>query len=549
MNTALRPLLALCGVAIVSQAAMAQLAVTGTSPVLNASNVNRNSAVSVTFDRPVNPSTFTVNQSFRVFGKLRGVVNGSLAFSNGNQTVTFTPSAAFMPGESVMVVMANTLRGADNVALRNAGYSFMFTTGVTASYHKFEFRGNISNRDNTGAQTRIYGGLACDLNSDGYCDMTTINEVSSDLRVFLNNQNGWFGPMLPTYTPIPYESSPNDVADFDQDGFIDVVVSSYAENNIAVAWGNGDGTFDPPLVIAVGTTPRGFGIIDVDGDGDLDITVANSGSNSISVIRSNSNRTFAPVVNFAVTGGPYGMTNADMNRDGIMDLITGTVNGEQCKVYRGNGNGTFSLIDTKSIGGRNWVITAGDLNNDGHMDISAANSTSATGAILMGSTNGILSTPAIMPTGGHTVSTDLADLDGDGDLDWILSSFGAGLWYVYLNNGAGSFIPYLDLIAPANPSCAVPMDYDGDGDIDLVLTDEIADVMVMYENVCSIDFNNDGSLFDPQDIDAFLSVYGEGPCIPASATCDSIDFNNDGSLFDPEDIDDFLRVFSEGPCI
>ena len=48
MNTALRPLLTLCGVAIVSQAAMAQLAVTGTSPVLNANNVNRNSAISVT---------------------------------------------------------------------------------------------------------------------------------------------------------------------------------------------------------------------------------------------------------------------------------------------------------------------------------------------------------------------------------------------------------------------------------------------------------------------------------------------------------------------
>ena len=63
-----------------------------------------------------------------------------------------------------------------------------------------------------------------------------------------------------------------------------------------------------------------------------------------------------------------------------------------------------------------------------------------------------------------------------------------------------------------------------------------------------IDFNNDTSLFDPQDIDAFLSVYSEGPCIPATATCNDIDFNNDGSVFDPCDIDAFLLVFSEGPC-
>ncbi len=64
----------------------------------------------------------------------------------------------------------------------------------------------------------------------------------------------------------------------------------------------------------------------------------------------------------------------------------------------------------------------------------------------------------------------------------------------------------------------------------------------------SIDFNNDTSLFDPQDIDAFLSVYSEGPCVPPTATCNDIDFNNDSSLFDPCDIDAFLLVFSEGPC-
>ncbi len=64
----------------------------------------------------------------------------------------------------------------------------------------------------------------------------------------------------------------------------------------------------------------------------------------------------------------------------------------------------------------------------------------------------------------------------------------------------------------------------------------------------SIDFNNDGSLFDPTDIDAIFSVFSEGPCVPSTATCNDIDFNNDGSLFDPCDVDAFLLVFSEGPC-
>ncbi len=67
-------------------------------------------------------------------------------------------------------------------------------------------------------------------------------------------------------------------------------------------------------------------------------------------------------------------------------------------------------------------------------------------------------------------------------------------------------------------------------------------------NCDSVDFNNDGSLFDPTDVDAFLQVFSEGPCIPPGAQCNDVDFNNDGSVFDPCDIDSFLLVFSEGPC-
>jgi hypothetical protein len=70
----------------------------------------------------------------------------------------------------------------------------------------------------------------------------------------------------------------------------------------------------------------------------------------------------------------------------------------------------------------------------------------------------------------------------------------------------------------------------------------------MHVHCDGVDFNNDGSSFDPTDIDAFLSMFSEGPCIPASSMCNDIDFNNDGSVFDPCDVDAFLLVFSEGPC-
>jgi hypothetical protein len=64
----------------------------------------------------------------------------------------------------------------------------------------------------------------------------------------------------------------------------------------------------------------------------------------------------------------------------------------------------------------------------------------------------------------------------------------------------------------------------------------------------SIDFNYDASLFDPADVDAFFSVYSEGPCVPVHAICGDADFNNDGAV-GPEDVESFLWVFGEGPCL
>ncbi len=71
----------------------------------------------------------------------------------------------------------------------------------------------------------------------------------------------------------------------------------------------------------------------------------------------------------------------------------------------------------------------------------------------------------------------------------------------------------------------------------------------VQSNRCdSLDFNNDGSIFDITDVDALLSVFSEGPCVPATAICNDIDFNNDSSSFDIRDIDSFLSLLSEGSC-
>lgn len=511
------------GVGGVVGVASGQMAVVSISPAINAQNVARGTAISVTFDRAVDRATVTP-ANFWAMGKLIGPVAGGaggggvISYSNGDRTVTLTPSRAFFAGEAVVVTMSRNLRGADGVALRSAGYSTTFLTGSTPGYRTFRHYATISNRDITGAQTRIYGGVACDLNRDGCCDITTINEVSADLRVMLNvcDGSGGLGAMLTPYTPVPFEASPNEVADFDRDGFIDIVTGSDGTDQIAIAMGRGDGTFRTPILINTGQNPRGFGVLDFDGDGDLDITVACANSNVVSRITNLGGGNFSAASNFAVAGGPYGMATGDMDGDGILDLAIGCRADQTCKVLRGNGNGTFTQASSRGMGGENWVLNLGDLNGDGRLDVAAGNSFSANGSILFGNGNGTMQQAIVYPNGGHTASSDLVDLDGDGDLDWVLSSFGAGTWYSYLNNGAGLFTPFEDFPAPSNPSCAVPVDIDGDGDMDLVLTDEIADVLVVMKNVCVADYDDGSGAGKPDggvtidDLLYYLSIFEAG---------------------------------------
>lgn len=143
-----------------------------------------------------------------------------------------------------------------------------------------------------------------------------------------------------------------------------------------------------------------------------------------------------------------------------------------------------------------------------------------------------------------------ASIDAD-DVDYLGSIVDAGLGDGFFGdanqNGQldccdrqAAINAWGSVIGSAQYKIELDVDLDGDNDA----ADQAA--FAALQLPVDIDFNNDGSIFDTQDIDALLSVFSEGPCIPGTATCDSIDINCDGSLFDSADIDLFLEAFAEG---
>jgi FG-GAP-like repeat/Bacterial Ig-like domain len=444
-------------------------------------------AVTIDFDKPLDPTSVTAG-TFRVFGRVSGAKTGVLSFSNGNQRVTFFPNRPFSAGETVRVNLSHAIAAADLTTLRPAGYFFQFQV-VTRQAGTFQQIAVMSNRTNN-LQTRIYGAAATDLNHDGYADLATINEVSADIRVFLSRADGTglYQPFLSPQT-IGVESSPNDPADFNNDGNTDLCIAATESNSVWVMLGAGDGTFYSSQEIPVGDTPHAIASIDVDGDGDPDIVNANQVANSLVMMINDGNGVFGPAT--PLSGGvnaEYGLAAADMNNDGICDLVVAGLVGQEIRVQLGNGDGTFTPAGpSQPSGGNTWVVVVDDINGDGNLDAATANSISGNGAILLGDGLGHFGAPDTITTGGHTPSVDLGDLDGDGDPDLVLSVFENGFWRYYVNDGTGIFTLKQEFTALNSPSCSVLYDFDNDGDLDMALTDELADVLVLMRNLGTVD--------------------------------------------------------------
>lgn len=499
---------------LVSTTAMqaAELNVVGMSPPRHILNAPLTTSITIDFNQPVMVSTVN-SSSFRVGGRWSGPAPGAFGFSNGDQRVTYTLDAghSFSAGEVVLVNLSTAIQASDGSPFRQGGFAYIFWTVAAPASRQFYQLDVMSNRTTPGVNTRIYGAAGADLDGDGFLDLSTVNEDSHDIRVFMNRADGTglFHPFLQPPLPIGIEASPNEPADFNGDGNPDIAAAASSSNSVWIALGNGDGTFMPAQSVTVGNIPHGLALLDADGDADMDIVTSNTGGNNVSLLLNNGSGVFGPATNFEGGGaGEYGIATADMNNDGIFDLVVGVQASQRIVVHLGNGNGTFTQQPFAASGGSVWMVVCGDVNGDGNMDVTTANGVSSSGSILMGNGMGGLSAPSVMPTASHCVASDVGDLDGDGDMDWVLSSFGGGQWRVFTNNGAGVFTLDQTINAVSNPSCAIILDFDNDRDLDLVLTDEIADLVTLRQNIGPAilgEMNCDGRI-DGKDIAGFVEA-------------------------------------------
>lgn len=412
-----------------------------------------------------------------------------------------------------------------------------------------------------------------DFNNDGVTD--TAYQLQSQtanigVGVYLGNGDGTFAsnPIVRTTTTAGQFKT----FDVNNDGNLDLLE---VVGRCNAYLGSGDGTFQPAIVNPANVFVRHV-VTDINLDGKLDVVWISPGhpGQLYRSLGDGAGHFGAGVIVGEVPAEDEEIAFGDITGDGAPEVFTGhrqglSIPGGVFSVYPNNADGTFGarqdrFITAQPLSPAVGAIACADFDGDGDGDVIV----SANGLLMYrnpGDGN-LPSTPELVQSRGASMLR-VADIDLDGDPDLYGRSAVA---MAYLNRGTGVMDVMAMPVYDSNGRNIVVGDVNNDGRQDVVFEPEnswykfvflnharwsqdfngngVPDECEGFLRCDDIDFNRDATRYDPTDIEAFLSVFSEGPCVPAGAHCGDVDFNNDRSRFDPEDVNAFLSVFSDGPC-
>ncbi len=279
--------------------------------------------------------------------------------------------------------------------------------------------------------------VVADFNNDGILDLATANSADGTVSVLLGNGAGGFASSPDS--PITVGNQPDAVAaaDLNLDGNVDLIIANGGDGTVTVLLGNGAGAFTSPSnPITVGTAPASIAVADFNGDGSPDLAVANSGDNTVSILLGNGSGGFMPAPSSPVTVGkePLFIVTGDFNGDGIADLATANGGDNTVSVLLGNGTASFNSAPQSpySVGNNPDSLAIGDFNGDGNPDLAVTNQADNTVTILLNGLSGICSILTSLPTlafqspvGGLPVERDF----GISSSSACGSNFGVNLGY------------------------------------------------------------------------------------------------------------------------
>ena len=396
---------------------------------------------------PTRPVPFTVASS-DAFTLSAGSTNTDLAPTNNiifvgsgtNWTVTVIPTTNLLGTSTISVTASNQFGATTNTFLLTVA-DFSDVTSSNLSYAAF---GSVN---------------WVDYDNDGYLDLFICGydvNFNPSTHLYHNNHDGTFTEVATPFPPVAESSS--DWADFDGDGYADLLLNGLVFRNL--------GGTNFVLVANLGVTDfSGGGSVawcDLDNDGKPDALIGNS-TYGTDVYHNDGDGTFALVA--ILPGGT--VATGDYDNDGWNDILIGG-----STLYHNNGTNNFANSGI-SFGPVSGMGAWGDYNNDGWPDllISGHDDSDDGTNLLFANNSGTLTN---VPTFSNQLRDGFVawgDFDNDGNLDFFSFGLVVGCCYqskIYHNTGSNSFTDFGFSMPGDYQGAAAWGDYDNDGALDLV---------------------------------------------------------------------------------
>ncbi len=303
-----------------------------------------------------------------------------------------------------------------------------------------------------------------DVDKDGDQDIVSANSSAADGKIFWHENKG--KGTFKTHKLIGNQDNVRYVlpTDLDQDGDIDVVVSSANGSSKGyIAWFENDGnenftfnTIDNRLF-----DPINLHVEDVNSDGKKDIAAALRTKDKVVWYKNEGKDSFTRKKVDPNFNQPIGVYVADINSDGHMDLVSNSTIAYELNWYRNNGQDSFTKI--KIVNGNYERSRAADLNGDGEMDIFASLKYKSKVNWFQNDGNQNFTQLNVSGQTNNAEEVLAKDFDGDSDKDIISAS---DKLYWHENDGLGNFTDHL--VSSKGAFSCDAADFDGDGDMDIV---------------------------------------------------------------------------------
>lgn len=293
-----------------------------------------------------------------------------------------------------------------------------------------------------------------DFDENGTTDFVMVSD--GGLRVYKTQSNGT-ATAYAVYGNIRYGAAT--AADADGDGHLDLLaIGQSGAGILAVLHGNGDGSFQQPVLWHTGAARR-VAAGDFNRDGKIDVVLNNIGAApSLQFVAGTGGGAFDTYRSYNANGsillGAYdgtGLIGADdMNHDGAPDLVLMVepafgVN-TRVAILLNDGTGSMPLAPTTTVDTGSWLTQSfvlGDVNNDGHPDVVGLGSAYHQGRTWFGRGDGTLAAPVSFPLldDDDRAIPKLADVTGDGIVDLLaLREWTPGTaTVIYRGNNDGTF--------------------------------------------------------------------------------------------------------------